>query len=116
MTSLDYFMGYLAAAVFLIAGVVRINAYRSRPKTLGARAKQLPFGLPYVCMVAVGVVEIASALALLATQGTVVLMAAVMLAGLAVAGGIYHLERRETAVPSVVLFLLALFVIVGRTV
>jgi hypothetical protein len=41
----------------------------------------------------------------LATAGLALLM---------VAAGIYHMRRQESAAPSVALFLLALFVIVGR--
>jgi hypothetical protein len=32
-----------------------------------------------------------------------------------VVAGIYHIRRQETAAPSVTLFLLALFVIIGRS-
>jgi hypothetical protein len=41
-------------------------------------------------------------------------LAAGGLALLMVCAGIYHLRRREEAAPAVTLFLLALFVIVGR--
>jgi hypothetical protein len=41
-------------------------------------------------------------------------LAAGGLALLMVAAGIYHIRRQESAAPSVSLFLLALFVIVGR--
>jgi hypothetical protein len=41
-------------------------------------------------------------------------LAAGALALLMVAAGIYHIRRQESAAPSVSLFLLALFVIVGR--
>jgi hypothetical protein len=41
-------------------------------------------------------------------------LAAAGLALLMVIAGIYHIRRQESAAPSVALFLLALFVIVGR--
>ena len=43
-----------------------------------------------------------------------VLCAAAWLALIMVGAGIYHLRRQESAAPDVSLFLLALFVIVGR--
>ena len=67
----------------------------------------------------VAIAEIVGAIGLL-IQGPVepphlvVLCAAAWLALLMVAAAIYHLFRHESATPSVVLFLLALFILVGR--
>jgi hypothetical protein len=79
----------------------------------------LPFGLPHATIAVVGVLEIAAALVLLAPLGIVPpamleLLAAATLALLTMAAGIYHVRRHESAAPAAVLFLLTLFVIVGR--
>lgn len=80
---------------------------------------RLPFGLPYAAIVAVGVFEIAAALALLIPfgpwpQAALVRLAALSLALLMIAASIYHVRRHEPAAPTAVLFLLTLFVLVGR--
>ena len=72
----------------------------------------------------VGVLEIVGAVGVLlpafmlpehlAADYLLVRLAASGLALLMVAAGIYHLARREPAAPAVTLFLLALFIIVGR--
>jgi hypothetical protein len=121
MTNLDRFMEFLVAGVFLCIGFRKILSYRRRPKPLGARHRNLPLGLPYGVMVAIGLFEVLLALALIAPIGqfplaSLPLVAASGLAFLTMAAGIYHLRRHETAVPSLALFLLALFVIVGHTV
>jgi hypothetical protein len=70
--------------------------------------------------VAIGLFEVLLALALVAPIGlnlpvALPLLAASALALLTMTAAIYHLRRHETAAPSAVLFLLALFVIVGHT-
>jgi hypothetical protein len=119
MNSLDRFMEYLAAGVFLWIGVRNIYSYTRRPKALGAGQTRLPMGLPYGAIVAVGLFEVVAALALVAPigfwpQATLVRLAAVGLAGLMVASSIHHVRRQESAAPTVALFLLTLFVLVGR--
>ena len=121
MTSLDRLMEYLAACAFLCAGLVEIYSYRRRPKALGADSRDLPLGLPYGLIAALGVREIVAALVMVAAPGfwpqpQVVPMAAVGLAGLAAFAVVYRLGRRESIEPQVVLFLLAIFVLVGRMV
>lgn len=112
-------MEFLVAGVFLCIGLRRIVSYGRRPKALGASQMRLPFGLPYGTIAAVGLFEIAAALALLAPfgplpQATLVPLAAAMLALLTMAAGIHHVRRHEPATPTVVLFLLAMFVMVAR--
>jgi hypothetical protein len=119
MNSLDRFMEYLAAGVFLCVGVATMLRYKRRPKALGAQPASLPFGLPYWSILAVGLCQIAAAFALvmpfgLLPQLTLAQVAASGLAGLTLAAAVYRVNRRETAVPSLTLFLLILFVIVGR--
>lgn len=109
----------LLAAVFLFAGFSEILSYRSRTKVPPGRPTLGFPGLPYELAVAIGVVEIAGALALMVPidlwpPDILPRLAAAGLALLTIAGGVYHQRRRESAAPNVALFLLALFVIVGR--
>lgn len=119
MNSLDRFMEYFVAGVFLCVGAAKILRYKRRPRPLGALPASLPLGLPYGCILAVGLFQIAAALALvmpfgLLPQLTLAQVAASGLAGLTLAAAIYHIRRQETAVPNLTLFLLIMFVIVGR--
>ena len=119
MNSLDRMMEFLVAGVFLCIGVGKILQYRRRPKALGAEQLRLPLGLPYGCIIVVGLFEIAAALVLVMPfgpwpQATLVRLAAAVLAFLSVAAGIYHVRRQESAAPAVALFLLTMFVFVGR--
>ena len=121
MTSLDRFMEYFVAAVFLLVGLRRLSAYRRRPRALGAASARLPLGLPSGSTVMIGLFEIVAALALITPfgvwpQGNVVRLAATGLALLMLVSGIYQVRRRESVEPTAVLFLLALFVIVGRSI
>lgn len=120
MSSLDGFMGYLVACVFLCVGFTKIVSYKRRPKSLGARPASLLFGLPYGCIVAVGLFEIVAALALvtpfgLLPQVTLAQLAAVGLALLTLAAAVYHARRHESAITDGTLFLLVMFVIVGHS-
>ena len=117
MNSLDRFMEYLVAGVFLCVGLARIISYKRRPKPLGAQSAGLPFGLPYEALVAVGVFQILAALALvtpLSFMPTIAPWAAAGLVLVTLYGAIYHMRRHETAVPNLTLFLLVMFVVVGR--
>jgi len=121
MTRLDWFMEYLVAGVFLVLGIRTIAAYKRRPKALGAMQRDLPLGLPYGLLVAAGLFEIVAAMAMVAPfsaslQSIVVRLAAAILALMMTIAGVYRLRRNQSAAPSVVLFLLALFVIVGRSI
>jgi hypothetical protein len=120
MTNLDILMEFLLAGVFLIIGIRKVLGFRRRPRALGARHSALPLGLPYGVVVALGLVEIVAALALITPIGPIppaglALFAAISLALVTAAAGIYRARRRQSAVPSVMLFLMALFVIVGHT-
>ena len=69
--------------------------------------------------VAVGLLEIAGAAGVLVPvdvwpPDVFLRLAAAGLGLLMVAAAIYHVRRQESAAPSITLFLLALFVIVGR--
>jgi len=119
VNGLHWIAQILLAAVFLFAGFGEIFSYRSRAKVPPGRPSLGFPGLPYELAFAIGVVEIAGALALVVPidlwpPDILPRLAAAGLGVLAIAGGIYHLRRRESAAPSVALFLLALFVIVAR--
>lgn len=117
VNSLDRFMEYVVAAVFLCVGCGRILSYKRRPKPLGAQSAGLPFGLPYGSLVAIGVFQIAAALALITPVSFFAAFAPWAAAGLVfvtLAGALYHMRRHESAVPNLTLFLLVMFVVVGR--
>jgi len=112
------------AAVFFVAGVTKIVAYKKLVKTLEDRRETLPIEMSPALGRLVGILEIVGALgvilppaltpAALVPDYLLVRMAAAGLALLMVAATIYHFRRKESAAPSVATFLLALFVIVGR--
>jgi uncharacterized membrane protein YphA (DoxX/SURF4 family) len=119
MSSLDRFMEYVTAAVFLCVGLNQLFTYRRRPKALGAAQTRLPFGLSHETMIAVGVFEVVAALALVVPFGpwppaARVALAAIALALLTVIAGIDHLRRHISVAPTAVLLLLTIFVLVGR--
>jgi len=121
MTNLDRFMEILLAGVFLLIGAWQILSYGRRPKSLGARHRSLPLGLPAGFVVAAGLIEIVAALGLVIPFGPLAparlaLVAATGLAVITLTVAIYRVRREQSAVPSAVLFLMALFVILGHTV
>jgi len=114
-------MEFLLAGVFIVIGVWQILSFRRRPKPLGARHRSLPLGLPYGFVIAVGIIEIVAALGLVIPIGPIpagglVLVAATGLAVLTLTAAIYRMRRQQSAVPSAMLFLMALFVILGHIV
>jgi DoxX-like family len=119
MNSWDHFVEFFVAGVFLCVGVAKILRYRRSPKAVGAQPARLLFGLPYGCIVAVGVFEVLAAVALVMPSGFLpqAALTQVAVAGLAlltVTAGVYHARRHETTVPNVMQFLLVLFVVVVR--
>lgn len=121
MTNLDRLMEFLLAAVFLWIGFAQILSYGRRPKALGADNRRLPLGLPYGAVVAVGIFEIVAALALVAPLGpnqpaSLALFAATALALVTLMAAVVNVRRHRSAAPSLALFLMALFVIVGHTI
>ena len=109
----------IMAGVFLFTGFSKIFAYGQVVKVVEARSKAGRIGMTRVQAALVGLVEILGAAAVLVPMDLwppyiFLRLAAAGLALLMVAAGIYHIRRQESAAPSVSLFLLALFVIVGR--
>jgi uncharacterized membrane protein YphA (DoxX/SURF4 family) len=119
MNTLLWFAQILLAGVFLFTGAGKLLAYPELVRAVEKRSKGGKIGLSRLQMGVVGLFEIAGAVGLLAPIDPwppygLLRLAAAGLALLMVVAGIYHLRRQESAVPDVVLFLLALFVIVGR--
>jgi uncharacterized membrane protein YphA (DoxX/SURF4 family) len=119
MNTLLWIVQIILAGVFLFTGFSKIFAYGQVVKVVEARSKAGRIGMSRRQAVLVGLVEIAGAVGLLMPIDpwppfVLLRLAAGGLALLMVAAGIYHIRRKESAAPSVALFLLALFVIVGR--
>ena len=119
MSDWDRFVEYFVAGVFLCVGLAKIFRYRRGPKAVGAQAARLPFGLPHGSIVAVGVFEVLAALALVMPSDFLpqALLTQVAIAGLVLLTATacaYHAWRHESTVPSVMQFLLVLFVVIAR--
>ena len=119
MNTLLWIVQITLAGVYLFTGFSKIFAYGQVVKVVEARSKAGPIGMSRGQAVLVGLVEVAGAVAVLVPVDVwppyvFLRLAAAGLALLMVAAGIYHIRRQESAAPSITLFLLALFVIVGR--
>jgi uncharacterized membrane protein YphA (DoxX/SURF4 family) len=119
MNHLLWIAQVILAGIFLFTGFTKIFAYEKLVRAVEARTKNHPIGMTRVQAVLVGLLEIVGAAAVLVPIDVMppwefLRLAAAGLALLMVAAGIYHLRRQESAAPSVAIFLLALFVIVGR--
>jgi len=109
----------LLAAVFVFAGVSKILVYGRKGKVVQAPLVSGWVGMPNEFAAIIALVEIVGALAVVVPvdlwpPNILLRLAATGLAVLTVVVGIYHARRQEHVAPSVVVFLLALFVIVGR--
>ena len=119
MNGLLWIAQILLAGVFLFTGASKLFAYDRLVKRVEERAKGGLVGVSRGQAAAIALAEIAGALGVL-TPGALcpehllVRLAAGGLALLMVCAGVYHLRRHEEAAPAVTMFLLALFVIVGR--
>ena len=124
MNGLLWIAQILLAGIFLFTGMTKLLAYNSLVASLESRPRRKPINISRGQASLIACAEIAGAVALvmpavftppaLAPDYLLIRLAAAGLALLMVAAGIYHLVRKEPAAPSVVLFLLALFIIVGR--
>jgi uncharacterized membrane protein len=119
MNTLLWIAQILLAAIFLFTGATKLIAYERLIRKVESRSNGLPAGVSRGLAAFIGLAEIAGALGLLVPishlfQNLLILAAASGLALIMVLAGIYHLRRHEEAAPAVALFLLALFVIVGR--
>ena len=119
MNTLLWIAQIILAGVFLFTGFSKIFAYGQVVKVVEARSKAGPIGMSRGQSVLVGLAEVAGAAGVLVPVDVwppyiLLRLATAGLALLMVAAGIYHIRRQESAAPSISLFLLALFVIVGR--
>ncbi len=119
MNGLLWIAQILLAGVFFFTGVSKILAYDELVKAVEAKSKGGKIGMSRLQAAIVGVAELVGAVGVVIPVDlwppyVLLRLAAAGLALLMVAAGIYHLRRQESAAPSVALFLLALFVIVGR--
>ncbi|MGA2534635.1 MAG: DoxX family protein [Terracidiphilus sp.] len=119
MNELLWIAQIILAGVFLFTGFTKIFAYEKLVRAVESHSKRGPVGMSRVQAIPVGLLEIAGAAGVLVPVDVwpphvFLRLAAGGLALLMVVAGIYHIRRKESAAPSVSLFLLALFVIVGR--
>jgi hypothetical protein len=109
----------LLAGVFLFAGFNKILVYERHKSMPGDGSGSGCIGLPNGLAAAIALLEIAGALGVVTPvelwpSGNLLLMAATGLALLTLGACVYHARRKEPTAQIIAVFLLALFVIVGR--
>jgi DoxX-like family len=119
MNTLLWMAQILLAGVFFFTGVSKVLAYDKVVKAVEARTKGHKVGMSRGLAAQLGLLEIVGAIGVvlpfdLWPPHILLLAAAIGLALLMVIACIYHVRRQERAEPSIVLFLLALFIIIGR--
>jgi uncharacterized membrane protein YphA (DoxX/SURF4 family) len=122
MNGMDYLMWTaqgILAAVFLVTGMSKILAFGQVKTFLGRKLKGGPVGVSASQGASIALLEIAGAVGVLTPPSLVpnymtVILAAAGLALLMACATVYHFRRKEPAAPDIALFLLAIFVIVGR--
>jgi uncharacterized membrane protein len=119
MNNLLWCVQILLAGIFLFTAAGKLFDYEQLVRVVEGRSKRKPIGMSRWQAAIVGLAEVTGAIGLLVPARMspfhfVVICAAGWLALIMVCAGIYHLRRRDSALPSVVLFLLALLVIAGR--
>jgi uncharacterized membrane protein YphA (DoxX/SURF4 family) len=122
MNGMDYLMWtaqWILAAVFFVTGMSKILAFGHVKTLLGKKLKGGPIGISAGQGASIALLEVAGAIGVLTPPSIVpnymtVILAAAGLALLMVCATIYHFRRKEPAAPDIALFLLAIFVIVGR--
>jgi uncharacterized membrane protein YphA (DoxX/SURF4 family) len=119
MNGLLWIAQIILGGVFLFTGASKLFAYERLVKTIESRSKSGHIGMSRGQAAIIGLVELMGAVGVvmpvdLRPPYILMRLAAGGLALLMVFAGIYHLRRQESAAPAVSLFLLALFVIVGR--
>ena len=119
MNTLLWIAQIILAGIFLFTGFSKIFAYGHVVRLVAARSKGGPIGMSGAQALLVGLIEVVGAAGVLWPvdvwpPNILLRLACAVLALIMVAAGIYHIRRQESAAPNVSLFLLALFVIVGR--
>ncbi len=119
MNGLLWIAQIVLAGVFLFTAGSKLFAYQNLVNIVETRSKGRPIGMSRWQAAVVALAEIGGAVGVvtpieLEPRHLIILLAAGWLALIMVGAGIYHLRRTESAAPSISIFLLALFVIVGR--
>jgi len=119
MNSLLWIAQMLLAGMFLFAGFSKIFAIVGQDRSSHTRSIFGCAGMPHGLAAAIALLEIAGAVCVLVPfdlwpPDVFLRLATAVLALLAVVAGVYHMRRKEPTAPIVAIFLLALFVIVGR--
>jgi hypothetical protein len=118
MNSLDWFAQVLLAAIFLVAGLSKVFAFQWETAMKSGPSLRC-IGVPRTPSLLLALLEIALALVLIVPLN---IWQPEILPSLAAAGlgmltlfvALYRFRRNEHASPMIALFLLTLFVIVGR--
>lgn len=119
MSAVLWIAQILLAGLFLFAGFSKLLVRKRQAVVMPTSPGFSLDGMRDEMAAAIAILEIAAAVCLVLPVDflppyIVPRLAAAAMALLMVVVSIYHLRRHETAAPNVVLFLLALFVIVGR--
>ncbi len=119
MNNLLWGVQILLAGVFLFTAAGKLFDYEQLVRVIEGRSRGKAIGISRLQAILVGCAEFAAAIGLLIPNSvnpshSIVVCSAAGLCFLMAGAGIYHLRRRDSATPPVVLFLLALFIIVGR--
>jgi uncharacterized membrane protein YphA (DoxX/SURF4 family) len=119
MNTLHWVAQIVLGGVFLFAGFSKIFAYGQVVKVVEARSKGGRIGMSKGQAALVGLLEVVGAAGVLVPVDVwppyvFLRLSAAGLGLLMVGTAVYHVRRQESAAPDVSLFLLALFVIVGR--
>jgi uncharacterized membrane protein YphA (DoxX/SURF4 family) len=118
MNGLLWIAQFILAGIFLFTGAGKLFAYEKVVNVVSNR-KGRPVTLTHRQAVVIAFLEILGAAGVLTPdhfqpQHQVVIAASALLGLVMVGGAVYHIRRSESASPNIVMFLLALFVIVGR--
>jgi uncharacterized membrane protein YphA (DoxX/SURF4 family) len=119
MNGLLWIAQILLAAIFLFTGVSKLLVFERVKGVVEARSNGIPVGVSRGLAAFIGLAEIVGALGVVSPPSLLpghllIRLAAGGLALIMVLAGIYHIRRQDSAAPAVSLFLLALFIIVGR--
>jgi len=124
MNGLVWIAQLLLAGIFLTAGTMRLFAFAPMVRALESWAHgSIPL-LPTRAKI-IGILEVALAFGVImpdiftpeemVPEYIIIRISAAGLALLMIGSGIYHMRRKESAALAISIFLLALFVIVGRS-
>jgi DoxX-like family len=119
MNNLLWGVQILLAGVFLFTAAGKLFDYQQLVRVIEGRSRGKPIGISRGQAILVGLGEAAGAIGLLIPGRVdpghrIVFFSAGWLCVLMMGAGLYHLRRRDSATPPVVLFLLTLFLMLGR--